>query len=81
MIAEITKQYSKQALLNAEKHNNIYDCFDDLISKIEVISFIEHEGQRDLNHGIYMYIEDIKEHVKGLELQLKREILEGTLKV
>ena len=81
MIAEIQNNYTKQALLNAEKHDNIYDSFDELISKIEVISAITHEGNSDLNNGIYMYVEHIKDHIKGLEYQLKREIIEGTLKV
>ena len=81
MIAEIKKQYTKKALLKAEEHENIYDVFDELVSKIEVFSSINHEDNSDLNFGIYMYVEDIKDHVKGLEFQLKREILEGTLKV
>ena len=81
MIAEIEKQYTNQALLNSEKHENIYDVFDDLIAKIEVIFSIHHEDNSTLNYGVYMYSEDLKEHVKGLEYQLKREIIEGTLKV
>ncbi len=81
MIAEIEKQYTKQALLNAEKYDNIYDSFDDLIAKIEVISSINHDDNDTLKYGIFMYADDIKEHIKGLEFQLKREILAGTLKV
>ena len=81
MIAEIEKEYSKQALLNAEKHDNIYDVFNDLISKVEVFSAINFDDNIDLNLGIYMYVEEIKDHIKGLELQSKREIAEGTLKV
>ncbi len=81
MIAEITKKYTKQARLNSKMNDNIYDSFNDLISKIEVFSFIEHEGLTDLNHGVYMYTEELKQYVKGIELQLKREILAKTLKV
>ena len=85
MIAEITKKYTKQARLNSKINSkindNIYDSFNDLISKIEVFSYIEQEGAGDLNHGIFLYVEDVKQYVKGIELQLKREILEETLKV
>ncbi len=81
MIAEITEKYSKQAQLNSKINNNIYDSFNDLISKIEVLSSIIHEDNKTLNYGVYMYAEDIKEYINGLELQLKREILEGTLKI
>jgi hypothetical protein len=81
MIAEITQKYTKQARLNSEINDNIYDSFNDLISKIEVSSSIKQEGLTDLNHGIFMYVEDLKHYIRGMELQLKREILEGTLKV
>lgn len=81
MISEIKKHYTKKQLLKAKEHENIYDVFDELISKIEVISYINNDENKDLNFGVYLYIEDIKDHVKGLEFQLKREILEGTLKV
>jgi len=81
MIAEIKKQYTKKQLLKAKEHDNIYDVFDELISKIEVISYINNGENNDLNFGIYMYVEDIKDHIKGLEYQLKREILDGTLKL
>jgi len=81
MIAEIKKQYTKKQRLKAKEHSNIYDVFDELISKIEVFSSINHEDNSDLNFGIYMYVEDIKDHIKGLEYQLKREILKGKLKI
>ena len=81
MITKIKEKYTKKQLLKAEEYVNIYDVFNDLISKVEVISSILHEDNSMLNYGIYLYIEDIKDHIKGLEFQLKREILEGTLKV
>ena len=81
MIAKIKKNYTKKQRLLAKEHNNIYDVFDELISRIEVLSSIVHEDNNDLNYGIFMYVEDIKDHIKGLELQLKREILEGSLEV
>lgn len=81
MITKIREKYTKKQLLKAEEYVNIYDVFNDLISKVEVISSILHEDNPTLNYGIYLYIDDIKDHIKGLEFQLKREILEGTLKV
>ncbi len=81
MIAEIQENYTKQALLNSEKHENIYDVFDDLLSKVELFSSLNYDENKDMQHCIYMYVEDLKDHIKGLEYQLKREIIEGTLKV
>jgi len=81
MIAEIKKKYTKKQRLMAKEDLNIYDVFNELISKIEVFSAINHDDNDDLNFGIFMYVEDIKDCVKGLELRLKIEILEGTLKV
>ena len=46
-----------------------------------MISYIKNDDNESLNFGVFMYVEDIKDHLKGLEFQLKREILEGTLKV
>ena len=81
MIAEIEKQYTKEALIKAEKHDNIYNVFDDLMAKIEVFSFIDTDGSSLLKTGLYLYAEDLKDTLQGLEFQLKRDILEGTLKV
>jgi len=81
MITEITKEYTKQARLNSKINNNIYDSFDELLAKIEVFSGLVHEDNSDLNFGIFLYSRDVKEWIKGIELQLKREILAGTLKV
>jgi len=81
MISEIKKQYTKEQRLKANKYDNIYDVIDELISKVELFSYLRNSDNDDLNYGIYMYVEDVKDHIKGLELQLKREILEGTLKI
>jgi len=81
MIAKIKKSYTKKQRLLAKEHSNIYDVFDELISRIEVFSSIVHDDNESLNYGVFMYVEDIKDHIKGLELQLKREILEGSLEV
>jgi len=81
MIAEIQKQYTKEAVLNAEKYDNIYDSFDDLIAKLDLVSTLKIDDIESINYGLYLYIESLKNHVKGLEFQLKREIIEGTLKV
>jgi len=81
MLTQIKKKYTKKQRLLAKEHNNIYDVFDELLAKIEVFSSINHEDNESLNYGVFMYVEDIKDHVKALELQLKREILQGTLEV
>ena len=81
MIAEIQKQYTKEAVLNAEKYDNIYDSFDDLIAKLDLVSMLKIDDIESINYGLYLYIESLKSHVKGLEFQLKREIIEGTLEV
>lgn len=43
--------------------------------KIDLIKHIEHEA----NDAICLYVYEIKDHVKGLEFQLKREIIEKIL--
>jgi len=75
----INKDYSKEAIFNSKKQDNIYDLFDDIFAKMELISLINLDGNELANYGLFLYIEDIKEHLKGLELQLKREILNETL--
>jgi len=81
MIAEIAENYTEKQRLLAKKYDNIYDVFDEIISKIDLFSAIKYEDNSSLNYGIYLYVEDVKDHIKALEFQLKREILEQTLKV
>jgi len=38
MIAQIKKQYNKEARLQAKKYDNIYDSFNDLVYKLRLIS-------------------------------------------
>jgi hypothetical protein len=81
MIPQIKKNYSKEARLFAKKYDNIYDNFNVLLAKIDLISQLNIDDSSQLNYALYLYIEGLKNHLKGVELQLKREILEGTLKI
>jgi len=81
MIAEIKKQYNKEARLIAKKNDNIYDSFDELISKLDLVSMLKIDDIDSINYGLYLYVEELKNHLKGIELQLKTEILAGSLKV
>ena len=81
MIAQIKKQYNKEARLQAKKYDNIYDSFNDLVSKLDLVSMLKIDDIESINYGLYLYIEELKNHLKGIELQLKTEILAGTLKI
>jgi len=75
----VNKNYSNEAILNSKKHQNIYDLFDEISAKICLISSLKLDGGSLSDEGLFFYVEDIKDNIKGLELQLKRQIIEETL--
>jgi len=78
-VKNIEKNYSDDAIFYSKKHEYIYDLFDDILAKIELVSLLDLDGTSLSKTGLFLYVEDIKDHLKGLELQLKREIKEETL--
>lgn len=78
MIAEIERikeKYTEIEIFKSSKIDQIENAFDDLISRLEVFSNLYNQDNISLNHGVYLYVESLKEEVKSLEYKVEIELL------
>jgi hypothetical protein len=76
---DIEQLYTQNVLQKADSYDNVQDSFNELLARLDLLSMLNIDDNPQHGFSIYLYVEDIKEHIQSLEYEFKRARQSGAV--